>query len=93
MKTYIITEADGSLRQVRSPIHPCDEPLPGHEPLYAGDRRNVIDVEADPDNPAWLRYRGAISDETYDRLKASGKVTVKNGIVAIADQPKKAKRK
>lgn len=55
-------------------------------PFYTGPREDVIDVEADPDNPAWLRYRGLISDETYDRLKAEGLIDLVDGRVAVLDR-------
>jgi hypothetical protein len=55
-------------------------------PEYEGPRENVVDVDADPQNPAWLRYRGLISDETYDRLKAEGLVELVDGRVEILDK-------
>ena len=65
-------------------LHPAVTEDP--EPLYRGPREDVIDVDADPDNPVWLRYRGLISDETYDRLKAEGLIDLVEGRVAVLDR-------
>lgn len=86
-RAWLISPDGLPARQVVSPIHPCDSPAEGVEPVYAGPRADVVDIETDPENPAWLRYRGIISDETYDRLKAEGLISIKDGRYVIGDRP------
>ena len=105
LKTWLIAHPGHAPRVVRLPLHPCDVPAPAPIELpdggkveqaseFAGlKREHVIDVAAEPEHPAWLRYRGSMSDATYNKLKARGRVRTVAGRVELIEPAKPAKAK
>lgn len=82
---YLIVEPGKLPRTMRWPHDPSRDAANEIEPEW------VIDIAADPDNIEWLRFRGALDNATYDRLKAAGKVRMVDHRVEVIP-PKKPKK-